>query len=114
MAAPGGDPVRDYTPDEDRRLAENLRAVTRLVYAHEFAIAPAGNALLCELHRQLFADVRTHAGRHRAEDFGSEYLTFGPNRSAHRNAVPAELRRIFGRVRTAVSSFDANPDDPAF
>ena len=50
--------------------------------------------LLCAFHARLFAGVRNHAGRLRTSDSGSEWLTFGPNRSAHRNQVPEMLEHV--------------------
>lgn len=38
-------------------------------------------------------------------------MTFGPNRSEHRNRVPEELKRIFEEANRAIASYEANPDD---
>jgi fido (protein-threonine AMPylation protein) len=70
--------------------------------------------LLFEFHQALFSGVRSHAGRCRRQDFGSEYLVFGPNRSLHRSKVLVRLDEIFLEVRTSITSFDANPEDLSY
>ncbi len=108
------DPIRRYTPEEDERLAVQLRAITAQVYRAELSGRRAELALLQDLHLALFSGVRGHAGRIRQSGFGQEHLSFGPNRSAHRDHVRAMLEDIFERIRTSIASFDANPDDPAY
>jgi fido (protein-threonine AMPylation protein) len=66
--------------------------------------------MLCEIHRRLFANVRDHAGRCRSAEFGSEYLTFGPNRSSHRSTVIDEVTQVLRETDTALASFEEYPD----
>ncbi len=104
------DPVRTYTTDEEETLARNLLRLSAEIHRGELRGRDASVGLLCDLHRVLFSDVRSHAGRHRQRGFGSEYLVFGPNRSVHRNEVPVRLESVFRDVRQSIESFDANPD----
>lgn len=55
--------------------------------------------LIEELHRSLFEGVRDHAGRVRRRGYGSERLTFGPQRSVHRDEVEGEPAAVLHRVR---------------
>lgn len=70
--------------------------------------------LLCLIHKCLFDGVRPHCGKHRRPDYGDEYLVFGPNRSAPRDAVPGELDRVLGEARRAIASFDKDLDNPKY
>jgi len=108
---PSTDPDYVYTPEEEKRLAENLRGITDRVYRSEFRTTPLTIDLLCNFHGQLFNNVRAHAGRHRSVDFGSETLTYGPHRSVHRSQVKAKLEQAFSELRRGVASLEANPDD---
>lgn len=108
---PSTDPDYAYTPEEERRLAENLRAITERVYRNEFKAVPLAPDLLCHFHGNLFSSVRPHAGRHRSVDFGSETLTYGPHRSVHRSEVKAKLEQVFNELRRSVGSLEANPED---
>jgi Fic family protein len=108
------DPVRTYTPEEDERLARNLRELTQRLYEGEFRNRRVDVALLQDLHRALFAGVRDHAGRIRRSDFGQEFLSFGPNRSEHRSRVVERLAETFDRLLRSIASFDASPDDPTY
>ena len=94
----GPDSVRSYTPEENERLTSNLHAVSARVHGRSLDARP-GTALLQFFHAQLFAEVRDHAGRCRNSSFGTEHLTFGPNRSVHRSAVPQKLRDTFEKCR---------------
>jgi fido (protein-threonine AMPylation protein) len=94
LAVEGQDPSRTYTAEEDRRIALNLLALKQRIY--DGLERPALTlASLLSIHRTIFFGIRYHAGRHRASDFGSEHLIFGPNRSTHRTEVAAELDRVF-------------------
>lgn len=108
------DPVRRYTPEEDERLAHQLHSVTSRVYRGELTTRRVDLALLQDFHRALFEGVRSHAGQIRRTGFGQEYLGFGPNRSVHRAHVEAGLDELLSKVRGSISSFDENPDDPAY
>ncbi len=105
---PDGDPVRKYSPEEERGLTERLLELTRRVHAGEETFEAPTIGLLLDLHRRLFTGIRGHAGKARGPGFGSERLAFGPNRSAHRDAVPGELEQVFESVRRSLRSFDAN------
>lgn len=108
---PSTDPDYAYTQEEERRLAENLRAITERVYRNEFKTALLATDLLCLFHGYLFNTVRSHAGRHRSSDFGSETLTYGPHRSVHRSEVQTNLEQVFKELRRSVGSLEANPGD---
>lgn len=108
------DPARTYSDDEQQVLARNLREITEWVYRMEFAAARIDRSLLCELHSHLFKGVRTFAGIARSADRGTDYLTFGPNRSAHRSTVEQELESVFTQLERAIRSFDDNPMDPDY
>jgi fido (protein-threonine AMPylation protein) len=110
----GGDASRTYTPEEERRLASNLEALVTALYSGEFADAVDLLDLLSTFHRRLFDGVRSHAGRIRDADFGSETLEFGPNISEHRNLVRTQLLRILGEVERSIRSFDADPLNPEY
>ena len=108
VAHHGDDPVRTYTPDEEKRIALNLAAVTAAVRSGDFKDRFPDELLLCDLHFAIFDSVRQHAGRIRREGAGTETLTFGPNRSSHRDAVPDELSTVFTELRTRIEYLDAN------
>lgn len=110
IAGPGVDASRVYSGEEERRLFSNLRKLVAAAYDGEFLDGPPSAELLARLHLRLFGGVRQHAGRMRSDDYGSEYLTFGPNRSNHRSTVVTEISRIFGHVERAVQSFTDNRD----
>lgn len=105
------DPVRTYTTNEEETLARNLLRLLGTIHRGELRDRDASIALLVEFHAALFAGVRSHAGRCRQHDFGSEHLVFGPNRSMHRSEVPQKLDQIFRTTRESISSFDDNQDD---
>jgi hypothetical protein len=106
----GDDPVRTYTLEEKARLTEQLEAIIRRVHAGELRDRPLTLDLLCELHEAVFRGVRDHAGRIRRRGFGSEYLTFGPNRSVRRDDVERELQAIFSRAARELRAIaDADP-----
>lgn len=89
-----GDPVREYSEAEKQRLTENLHRLTTRVHSGAFSQNRVSPDLLCELHAVLFDEVRGHAGKHRRAGFGSERLSFGPNRSVAREEVPRKLQKI--------------------
>jgi fido (protein-threonine AMPylation protein) len=90
------DHVRTYTAAEEERLALQLRSIT--ADCHAGTLWPVSIDGLRVMHRQLFERVRDHAGRCRAWAFGDEYLTFGPNRSVHRDRVQVELEEVFQKA----------------
>jgi len=98
IGAGDDDPVRTYSLEEQAQLTEHLHAVTQRVHAGELRDRPLNIEVLCALHAALFSDVRDHAGRIRRSGFGSEYLTFGPNRSVHRDEVERSLNALFANV----------------
>jgi len=109
---PDDDPVREYTPEEERLLTEQLFELTKAVYAGELRQRRLDVALLRDLHAALFRGVRGHAGRIRAPGFGSERLQFGPHRSVHRDEVERELLAVFDRTDHALRALkDTDPED---
>lgn len=95
-----GDPAREYTEHEKQRISENLRRLTKRVHLNEFSTRRISLELLRELHAELFFEVRGHAGKTRGPGFGSEYLTFGPHRSAAREQVPRRLEKLIVDAET--------------
>ncbi len=93
------DPIREYTEEEKQRLTVQLRDVTLRVATGVFLERPLDVRLIEELHRSLFEGVRDHAGRVRRRGYGSERLTFGPQRSVHRDEVEGEPAAVLHRVR---------------
>lgn len=114
VIVPPGDPVRTYTPEEEEALTRNLHALLERVHEGAFSTQPLGPSLLASLHREIFAGVRDHAGRLRSVDFGSEYLTFGPHRSAARREVTPALAHVFEHANRSVASLEAQPDHPEY
>ena len=109
---PDDDPAREYTPEEQRLLTEQLFQLTRAVHAGELCERRLDLTLLRDLHAALFRGVRDdHAGRIRAPGFGAERLHFGPHRSVHRDDVERELQAIFRRVEQELRALkDAEPE----
>lgn len=108
------DPSRTYTLEEEERLARNLKSISEQVHRGTLRYRAIDPELICFLHENLFQGVRPHAGRTRHADWGSERLIFGPNRSAHRNEVVAELQQVFIALKRSIASFEANPDAPEY
>jgi fido (protein-threonine AMPylation protein) len=108
------DRTRTYTPEEERFLTTNLRAATIDVDLGAYGGGPFTLQVLCELHRRIFDGVRDHAGKHRQRGYGSEYLSFGPHRSSHRDLVIGEMHHLFQNVKVSIASFDENPEDPNY
>lgn len=106
------DHVRTYSSTENERLAHQLRSLVE--DCHAGRLWPVAVGRLCEIHRRLFDGVRDHAGRVRAKGYGDEHLTFGPNRSVHRDRVQRELDDIFRQLDRSVESFLANPEAPEY
>jgi fido (protein-threonine AMPylation protein) len=106
------DHVRKYTLAEDEQLARQLRSVTEDCHAGH--LWPISIDQLRGMHRRLFDGVRDHAGRFRARAFGDEHLTYGPNRSVHRDDVLRELEKVFTGLDRSIQSFLAHPDDPGY
>jgi fido (protein-threonine AMPylation protein) len=108
------DPVRTYTPEEQSKLTLQLQAITRRVHAGELRGRPLGFDLLREFHEALFGGVRDHAGRMRRKGWGSEFLTFGPNRSVSRDEVERELQAAFASADRELRMVRDQRDDERF
>ncbi len=108
------DPERTFSETEKQRLTHSLFTLTMRVEEGAYATAHIAPSLLCALHRELFHGVRDHAGMLRAPGVGSEYLTYGPHRSVHRDDVPRDLDRVLGRANQMVESFTGQNDDAAY
>ena len=106
------DRVRRYTAAEEEKLAHQLRSVAE--DCHAGYLWPVSLDRLRQMHRRLFDGVQDHAGRFRGRAYGDERLTFGPNRSVHRDVVLSELEQIFRVLDKSVQSFVDNPDDPEY
>jgi len=108
------DSVRTYSLEENRKLTQNLLAITTRVHAREFADSPPTRELLRHFHASLFEGVRDHAGRVRGPGFGQEHLLFGPNRSCHRRDVERELEQVFRRAAAVFHELVADRDASNF
>lgn len=95
-------------------MTENLHALLTGVHGGAFSRMQVGVGLLEALHFNLFRGVRSHCGRCRSHDFGSEHLIFGPHRSAHRGDVPRELTNIFDGFRQTLRHLEGDPDAPNY
>lgn len=104
----------EYSEAEEQQLQRQLHALTKAVYAGTYRDRPLSVELLQDLHAGLFLGVRDHAGKIRSNEHGSETLTFGPNRSTHRDRVRAALDSIFVELSRAIASLDANRTDEAY
>lgn len=109
----GSDPVRTYSESDTCQLSCNLVALTTKVHTGEFS-RRFDVALVCELHRHLFNGVRDHAGRHRAQGFGTERLIYCDRRSPSRGEVPALLERMMRQLEDYVESCLSNPEDATY
>lgn len=105
---------RDYTQDEQKTLATNLFKVSEQIHRAELSDRAPTVDLLCWIHSQLFQNVRDHAGRIRRAGFGSDRLTFGPNRSISNSEVPNQLLDVFSELQRALPAFDQNRSHPAY
>ncbi|HEX8211275.1 MAG TPA: Fic family protein [Longimicrobium sp.] len=114
VGVPQGDPERTYTPDEEARLTRNLHALLTGVHGGLFSSYPVNLTLLEALHRNIFREVRSHAGRSRSSDFGSEYLIFGPHRSEHRDTVWQSVGKLFDAFERELASIESAPDDERY
>ncbi|MCC6647798.1 MAG: Fic family protein [Polyangiaceae bacterium] len=111
MSPAGDDPVREYTPEEQRTLTEQLLAITREVHAGVLRGRPLDLTLMRDIHRVLFLGVRRHAGRIRERGEGTEHLVFGPHRSPHRDEVRRLLDVLFSRVEREVRALEDAGDE---
>jgi Fic family protein len=103
----------EYTADEEERIAQNLVALQTAVHRGDYRSRRLDLTFVCDLHARLFQGVRdSEGGRHRARGRGSEWLSFGPNRSLHRDEVLTEVERVLDRARQSIASIEDNPDDP--
>lgn len=103
-----------YSDAEQERLATNLLSITERVHSGEFRGVRHDGELLVLIHAKLFEGVAAHAGHVRNEHWGSERLTFGPNRSEHRRDVPSLLEKRFLDLERSIRSFDENQDDQEY
>ena len=101
------DTTNDYTTEEERVLTEHLTAVTTDIHSGRIRNRRLDLALVCDLHAAIFAEVRGHAGRHRRKGRGSEWVVFGPFRSAGRAEVDAALTELCGRIQREEAALDA-------
>ena len=108
------DPSRTYSFEEEERLAYNLKNISEQVHRGSLRHLGINSALICFLHEHLFQGIRPHAGRVRHVDWGTEYLIFGPNRSAHRKDVVLKLEKVFIDLKRSIASFDANIEHPEY
>jgi fido (protein-threonine AMPylation protein) len=108
------DPSRTYSAEEEARLAQNLLALHQAIDAGELRSLPPTVETLDHFHRVLFHNVRNHAGQHRREGYGQEWLTFGPNRSLRRDKVPESLKAIFSQLQRSMRSLEENQSDPEY
>ncbi len=103
LSIPEGDPVREYSPEEEQALTLNLRALLGDIYKGCYVSRVLDSSLLFAFHERLFDGVRGHAGKCRRKGFGQERLTFGPHRSTKRDDVPVELDKLFHRTRRVLA-----------
>jgi Fic family protein len=106
------DPLRTFSPEEEKRLTEQLFTLLSAIQRGDTKGRPLTITLLQDLHHALFANVRDHAGHLRGPGFGQEWVTFGPNRSVHRDRVKPELDRVLAEATRALASLDV--EDPSF
>ena len=109
-----GDDPYVYSDEEQHQLTVNLVRIATDIHEGRYSNSPIDPELLLRLHRELFEGIRDHAGRVRAPGFGPERLTFGPNRSAHRNDVDKELRGAFERAERPIATCEQDPDAPGY
>lgn len=114
IVIPADDPERTYTPEEQHRLTMNLLELLEGVHRGAFAHVPLGVDLLNALHANIFRGVRSHAGRCRTADRGSEILIFGPHRSSHRTEVQDKLCALFSAATIQLASLEAHRDSKNF
>ncbi len=105
------DPIRQYTEEEVELLNRNLARLTQRTLAGDFADLPVGTELIATMHRELFVDVRDHGGRMRSANFGTDRLTFGPNRSLGRHDVPSAMQYLVDQASLSIRSILANAED---
>jgi len=114
LAVESSDSIREYTPEEERRLTTQLSGLVSQVHAGHLIGRPLDEGLVRDLHAGLFGGVRQHAGKIRCADEGAEYLTYGPNKSARRDEVLAKLADVLKRGRESMASFARNSEDPEY
>lgn len=108
----GDDDVRKYTPEEDERLACQLRTIAE--DAHAGRLWPMTLDQLREVHRRLFDGVREHAGHFRSRDYGDDRLTFGPNRSVPRDQVAPQLAVVLRKLEVDARELRADTSSPTY
>ena len=111
---PDDDPERTFSIAEQEQLSRNLQELLLHIQRGDYSSHMLDSELLISFHRQIFADIRDHAGRCRGPDFGSEHVYFGPRTSEHRNHVPEALSDVFTEARRSLTSFEQNPNHPDF
>ena len=99
-----------YTPEDERRLAENLLRLHTAVEDGQYRSVALTPDYVCRIHAALFHGVDGHAGRHRCVGRGSEYRVFGPNRSVHRDSVKAEMDACLAKARIWIGAVERYPD----
>jgi len=110
-----GDDPYVYTDEEQRQLTVNLvRIATDIHEGRYSSSSPLDVGLLLRLHQELFDGIRDHAGRVRAPGFGPERLTFGPNRSAHRDDVDTELGSALAGAQKLITSCEQDPSATSY
>lgn len=114
VETPSSDPDRSYTDAESRQLADNLAVAAADVYEGHYRARHPDVALLCDLHSRVWGEVKHYAGRVREPGRGSEYLSFGPHRSVHRDRVRAELDTIMSELQRGIQACRESPDAPNY
>jgi fido (protein-threonine AMPylation protein) len=107
---PGGPP--EYSDEQNTLLTAHLLELTSELHAGAWTDMRADLEWVCSLHRRLFDGVRDDAGRPRAQGRGAERVVFGPNRSAHRDHVEAQMRELLAHADARLRRFD--PMDPGY
>ena len=104
----------EYSPEEEALLAQNLSVLIEQIHRSVFRSRLLDTSLLCDFHRAIFQGVRSHAGRHRRREQGSEHLIFFGRRAVHRDRVADELTEVFSRTKESLRSLDENQESPEY
>jgi Fic family protein len=91
-------------------LAENLLFLLKDIHQGKTAHLPVTVDVLLGFHQRLFDGIREHAGRVRSAHYGSEWLSFGPHRSHHRDDVPGNLSGVFDQATPLLRRLRSEPD----
>src|ERR1700689_4120486 len=106
------DPIRTFSPDEQEAISRALYQLTDEIHSGAWSPRPLIVPLFSDLHRRIFEGVRDHAGKSRSAFWGSEYLVFGPHRSAHRRDVDRRLGELVEKLQRSFRSLEGNKSDP--